>query len=261
MPAAILLTFNLNINELMHNPLRNRPGSYRMIFIFGLLTLFLGGCATVNEAQRDPRDPYEDFNRAMHSFNEELDKAILKPLAKGYRAITPTPVDNGITNFFSNLDDVVSAINNLLQFKLTRAVSDVGRVLINSTLGILGFMDVASNMNLPKYGEDFGQTLGAWGVGPGPYIVLPVFGPSTGRDTIGLVVDWYTDPVTYLEPDDHRRWVKALRVVDTRADLLGASRILDQAALDPYEFTRDAFLQKRQYDIYDGAPPLEEFEE
>lgn len=206
----------------------------------------------------DPRDPYEALNRDVHKFNEGWDNAVFKPLARGYKAITPQPVDNGITNFFSNINDVVSAVNNLLQFKLTRAASDVGRVLINTTAGILGFMDVASNMNLPKYGEDFGQTLGTWGVGPGPYIVLPFFGPSTGRDTVGLVVDWYTDPVTYLEPDSHRIAVKALRVVDKRADLLGASKVLDQAALDPYEFMRDAFLQKRTNDIYDGNPPLED---
>jgi len=225
-----------------------------------LLPLFLGGCATVNEAERDPRDPFENFNRDVHKFNDGVDRAVLKPLARGYQAIVPTPVDNGITNFFSNINDVVSAVNNLLQFKLTRAASDVGRVLINTTVGILGFMDVASNMNLPKYGEDFGQTLGAWGVDPGPYIVLPLLGPSNGRDSVGLVVDWYTDPVNYLEPDSHRFWTKALRLVDKRADLLGASKVLDQAALDPYEFTRDAYLQKRQHDVYDGAPPLDEYE-
>lgn len=230
-----------------------------VIFSFAmLLTVLVSGCATVDEAYRDPRDPFESFNRAMYTFNENLDKAVLKPLAKGYKAITPTPVDNGITNFFSNLDDVTSAINNLLQFKLSRAVSDVSRIVINSTIGILGFIDVASNMNIPKYGEDFGQTLGTWGVGPGPYIVLPFFGPRDGRDTVGLVVDWYTDPVTYLEPDSHRYVVKGLRVIDTRADLLGASKVLEQAALDPYEFSRDAYLQKRRHDVYDGNPPFEE---
>jgi len=225
-----------------------------------LLTLFLSGCATVDPAYMDERDPYEGFNRSMHSFNDGLDKAILKPLAKGYKAITPVPVDNGISNFFSNIDDVVSAVNNLLQFKLTRAATDVGRVLINSTIGLLGFVDVASNMNMPKYGEDFGQTLGTWGVGPGPYIVLPFFGPSNGRDTVGLVVDWYTDPVNYLEPESHQLIVKGLRLVDKRADLLGASKVLEEAALDEYEFLRDAFLQKRQYDVFDGNPPEENFE-
>ncbi len=230
----------------------------KIFFLFLWLTLLLGGCATVDEAYRDPRDPWEGFNRTMYNFNDGLDKVILKPLAKGYKAITPVPVDNGISNFFSNINDVVSAVNNLLQFKLTRAASDVSRVLVNSTVGLLGFVDVASNLNMPKYGEDFGQTLGTWGMGPGPYIVLPLFGPSSGRDGIGLVVDWYTDPLNYLNPDDHRLILKGLRLIDKRADLLGASKVLEQAALDPYEFTRDAFLQKRQYDIYDGNPPLEE---
>lgn len=230
----------------------------KSFLLFLLLTVFLGGCATVDKAYQDPRDPYESFNRTMYNFNDGLDKAILKPLAKGYKAITPAPVDNGISNFFSNLNDVVSAVNNLLQFKLTRAVSDVSRVLINTTVGVLGFVDVASNLNIPKYGEDFGQTLGTWGVDPGPYIVLPFFGPSNGRDAIGLVVDWYSDPVTYLEPESHQWAVKGLRLVDKRADLLGASRVLEQAALDPYEFSRDAFLQKRQHDVYDGNPPLDD---
>jgi phospholipid-binding lipoprotein MlaA len=237
----------------------SRTSWLKTFLIMMLTTVFLGGCATVSEEYRDPRDPYESFNRAMYKFNDGLDKVVLKPLGKGYKAITPAPVDRGITNFFSNLNDVVSAVNNLLQFKLTRAASDVGRVLVNTTLGILGFMDVASNMNLPKYGEDFGQTLGAWGIDPGPYIVLPIFGPSSGRDAIGVVVDWYADPVLYLEPDHHRYWTRALRAVDRRADLLGASNVLEQAALDPYEFMRDAYLQKRENDVYDGNPPLEDY--
>lgn len=243
----------------MNNNKQTGPKGSKIFFLFLMLTLLLSGCATVDEAYRDPRDPFEGFNRAMYKFNDGLDKAIFKPLAKGYKAITPTPVDNGITNFFSNIDDVVSAVNNLLQFKLTRAASDVGRVLVNSTVGILGFFDVASNMNMPKYGEDFGQTLGAWGMGPGPYIVWPVFGPRSGRDSLGLVVDWYTDPVAFLEPESHRWMVRGLRFIDTRADLLGASKVLEQAALDPYEFSRDAYLQKRQYDVYDGNPPEEDF--
>jgi len=230
----------------------------RALLIALASTMLFAGCATVDPEYRDPRDPMEGFNRSMYKFNEGLDNAVLKPIAKGYKAITPAPVDNGITNFFGNIGDVVSAVNNLLQFKLTRAASDVSRVLINSTIGLLGFMDVASNMNIPKYGEDFGQTLGTWGVSPGPYIVLPFFGPSNGRDSVGLVVDWYTDPVTYLEPESHRLWTRAIRVVDTRADLLGASNVLEEAALDPYEFTRDAYLQKRQNDVYDGNPPMDD---
>jgi len=239
--------------------LNSSSGSLKHFLLAAFLTLTFTGCATVNEDYMDPRDPYESYNRAMYSFNEGLDDYVLKPLAKGYQAIMPTPVDNGITNFFANLDDVTSAINNLLQFKLSRAVSDVSRIAINTTIGLLGFIDVASNMNIPKYNEDFGQTLGTWGVAPGPYIVLPFLGPSNARDTVGVVVDWYTDPVTYLEPEKHMWITKTIRFIDMRADLLGASNILEQAALDPYEFVRDAYLQKRQSDVYDGNPPLEEF--
>ena len=184
-----------------------------------------------------------------------VDEAVLKPLAGGYAYITPDIVDRGITNFFDNLRDVRSAINNLLQLKIGRAFSDVGRVAINSTIGILGLMDVASNMNLPSYKEDFGQTLGVWGFDSGPFIVLPLFGPSSARDGVGLVADWFTDPVTYIE-DDTLRWsLRGLNIVDTRADLLNASRVVDEGALDPYAFIRDAYLQRRQTQVYDGNPP------
>lgn len=232
----------------------------RLMFVLLASTVALSGCATVDPDYRDPRDPFESYNRAMYRFNDGLDRAILKPLARGYNAITPAPVNRGITNFFSNLGDVGSAINNLLQLKLSRALSDVGRVLVNTTVGILGFMDVASNMNMPKYDEDFGQTLGAWGLNSGPYIVLPILGPSSGRDAIGTVVDWYTDPVTYIDDSQVRWGLRGLNFVDRRADLLSASRVLEQAALDPYTFIRDAYLQKRQNDVYDGNPPPEPLE-
>ncbi len=237
----------------------NLKGKVRSLLV-ALSIAVLAGCASTGE-YTDSRDPAEGFNRAMYSFNDGLDKALIKPLAQGYKAITPAPVDKGISNFFGNLADVGSAINNLLQFKLERAVSDVGRVLVNSTIGLLGFIDVASNMNMQKYGEDFGQTLGTWGTGPGPYIVLPVLGPSSGRDTVGVVVDWYTDPVRYIDDNSWRNSLIGLRAIDMRADLLGASRILEEAALDPYEFSRDAYLQKRRNDIFDGNPPPEEFDE
>jgi len=215
----------------------------------------LTGCATTGSDYRDPSDPYESFNRGMYRFNDGLDRAIFKPVARGYNAVVPAPVNRGITNFFGNLADVTSAINNVLQFKLGRAANDVGRILVNSTLGVLGFMDVASNMNLPKSGEDFGQTLGAWGAEPGPYIVWPILGPSTGRDTIGFVVDWFTDPVYYVQDDTVRWSLRGLRFVDRRADLLSASRVLEEAAIDPYIFLRDAYLQKRRSQVYDGNPP------
>ncbi len=224
-----------------------------------LLILFLSGCAT--QGYRDPRDPFEDINRITYRFNDVLDKAVVTPVAKGYKWITPAPVDRGVTNFFSNLADVRSSVNNLLQFKVARATSDAARVVYNSTFGLLGFIDVASPMGLEKYGEDFGQTLGYWGLGPGPYIVLPLLGPSNARDAVGLVGDWFLDPVRLIERDRWRYGLVALRLVDKRANLLSASRIMDEAALDPYEFLRDAYLQKRRNDVYDGHPPLEDFDE
>ncbi len=234
--------------------------SMRMFQVVALTVLIglISGCATVPDDYRDPRDPWESYNRGMHQFNTDFDNAIWKPVSRGYRAITPEPVDKGITNFFNNMRDFTSAINNLLQLKLSRAANDVGRILVNSTVGLLGFIDVASNMDLPSYKEDFGQTLGTWGIGPGPYFVLPILGPSSVRDAISLVPDWYTQPIAYLD-DKTTRWALAILFgIDKRADLLGASEVLEEAALDPYSFTRDAYLQKRKNDVYDGNPPLED---
>ena len=233
---------------------------YKMALVLLLgVTVGLAGCATGDN--RDPRDPLEPFNRGMYSFNDMLDRAVLKPLAGGYEYIMPEPASKGVTNFFNNLADIRSALNNLLQFKIGRAFSDVGRVAVNSTVGILGLMDVASNMNLPRYDEDFGQTLGVWGFGSGPYLVLPLLGASSGRDGIGLVADWYTSPITHMNDDPWRWRLRGLQLVDTRANLLNASRVLEQAALDPYAFVRDAFLQRRRNAVYDGNPPEEWQEE
>lgn len=233
---------------------------YRLALVLLLgTTLGLAGCATTGD-DRDPRDPLEDFNRSVFKFNDSLDRAIIRPVARGYARVMPAPVNQGVTNFFNNLSDVRSALNNLLQFKIGRAFSDVGRIAVNSTLGILGLMDVASNINLPRYNEDFGQTLGVWGFGPGPYLVLPVVGPSSGRDGVGFVVDWFTDPLYYLD-DPVVAWsLRGLDLVDTRADLLSASRVFEQAALDPYAFIRDAYLQRRRNLVYDGNAP-DEFDE
>jgi len=220
--------------------------------------LCLGGCATGD--YRDPRDPLEPLNRVTYSFNDMLDRAVIKPLAQGYEYIMPAPANKGVSNFFNNLADIRSALNNLLQFKIGRAFSDVGRVAVNTTVGILGLIDVASNMNLPRYEEDFGQTLGVWGVGPGPYLVLPLLGPSSGRDSVGRVADWYTDPMTHMNDEAWRWRLRGLQLVDTRAGLLNASRVLEGASLDPYAFVRDAFLQRRQSLVYDGNPPEEEFD-
>lgn len=227
------------------------------IFLLILLALLVQGCATVDPEFADPRDPWESYNRSMFAFNGTLDKVIVKPVAKGYKAIAPSFVDKGVTNFFENINDITSAANNLLQFKLYRAASDVGRFGINSTIGILGLVDVAGNMNLPKYGEDFGQTLGYWGLDSGPYLMLPIVGPSSARDGVGFVVDWYTDPITYVKPVGASWGIKSIDYIDRRADLVGAGRILEQAALDPYEFIKEAYLQKRLYDVYDGSPPAD----
>ena len=234
--------------------MKNPSSLYRfgLALILGL-SLGLTGCAT--GPHQDPRDPLEEYNRAAYSFNELLDRALFEPLAGGYNYITPAPVNKAVTNFFNNLSDVRSALNNLLQLKIGRAFSDVSRVAVNSTIGILGLMDVASNMNLPRYDEDFGQTLGVWGMGSGPFIVFPIFGPSTGRDGVGILVDWFADPVNYISDDGWRYGLKGLDLVDTRADLLNASRVLEQAALDPYAFVRDAYLQRRESLVYDGNPP------
>ena len=229
---------------------------YQMALIL-LMGAALCPSASAADADLDPRDPWERYNRDMYRFNEAVDRSFFRPLARGYNAITPDLVNRGITNFFNNLEDVRSALNNLLQFKFGRALSDVGRVAVNSTAGLLGFMDVASNVNLPRYNEDFGQTLGSWGVGAGPYLVLPFFGPSSARDGVGVAVDWFTDPVILIDNEWLRWGMRGLDIVDTRADLLYASRVLEQAALDPYSFIRDAYLQRRQDLVYDGNPPAE----
>lgn len=219
--------------------------------------LLLGGCATSGQAP-DERDPLEGFNRGVHTFNQTFDETIGKPLAKGYQAATPEPVDRGVTNFFDNLDDVVIAINNLLQGKPGTAASDVGRFALNSTFGMLGFLDVATPVGLEKSEEDFGQTLGVWGVGPGPYLVVPFIGPSTVRDFGGFIVDINIDPVWDIDDPGARNAALAVQLIDQRADLLAATTVVEEAALDQYSFIRNAYLQRRNYLVHDGDPPLED---
>jgi phospholipid-binding lipoprotein MlaA len=233
----------------------------RLSRLLPLLALLLGGCASVTTPP-PADDPYERYNRAMYRFNDALDRAILKPVATGYQKVVPQPIDDSVTNFFSNLDDVVVTLNDLLQGKPKQATSDLTRIVWNTTVGIGGLFDVASSLGLPKHNEDFGQTLGKWGVGPGPYLVLPFFGPSTLRDTAALPVDWVSDPMYYYyDVDKTGYWkLKTLYYVDKRADLLRASRLVEQAALDPYVFIREAYLQRRQNLVYDGNPPQPDFE-
>lgn len=208
------------------------------------------------EERNNAKDPLEGFNRAMYTFNDKLDRYLLKPVAKGYRAITPKPVSKSISNFFSNLHDPANMLYNFLQGKPKAGVSDLGRVLINSTIGIAGLFDVATKIGLEKHNEDFGQTLAVWGVGDGPYLVLPFFGPSNIRDGASLPVDWYTYPPNHMEEQSTRNKLLVVEVVDRRAQLLDASDILEQAAgQDPYVFVREAFRQRRLSQIHDGNPP------
>ncbi|TVQ90454.1 MAG: VacJ family lipoprotein [Chromatiaceae bacterium] len=227
------------------------------VLLSGLLLCSLvgTGCSSTPKEYRDPRDPFQPFNRAVFHFNTDFDNAFLKPAARGYQAITPEPVNRSISNFFRNLADVPSAVNNALQFKLSRAGSDVGRVLINTTVGIGGLFDVATNMGLPSYKEDLGQTLGYWGVGPGPFLMVPVLGPSSVRDGIGDIGDAFIHPLFHLDSNETVAGLLALRLVDRRADLLAAGEILDAAAIDRYAFLRDAYLQRRRALVYDGNPP------
>ena len=211
----------------------------------------LAGCATSG----NPKDPIEGFNRAMFAFNEGLDSAIIKPVATGYEAVLPSPVRTGVTNFFGNIEDLFVGVNNLLQGKVPEALSDLGRVVINSTIGLLGVIDFASDAGLEKHDEDFGQTFGRWGVGTGAYVVVPVFGPRTVRDTVGLVLDVHVDPVANHRPTGTRDAAVILRLVNNRANLLAADKVVEEAALDKYSYMRDAYLQRRRNLIHDGNPP------
>ena len=224
----------------------------RLVACLALAVSILGGCAM----GRDPRDPFEPLNRSVYQFNDAVDQEVLKPVARGYRFIVPQFNRSSVSNFFSNLNDVVVALNNLLQGKFTAAYSDLGRVAINSTIGVLGLFDVASEAGIEKHDEDFGQTLGKWGVGDGPFVMLPLLGPSNVRDSVGRVGDHFVDPVTYVNPRP-RNWMWGTRIVNRRAELLDASTVLQTAALDPYEFVRDAYLQRRRNLVHDGSPPPE----
>lgn len=221
--------------------------------VIAAAAVVITGCATGPNA--NPADPLEPFNREVAKINADFDKGILRPVAELYTDYIPSPVRTAVGNFFSNVSDVYSAANNLLQGKPTRAAEDTMRVAMNTVLGIGGLIDIATPAGLPKYKEDFGQTLGVWGVPPGPFLVLPLFGPSTVRDTLGSFVDRQADPSAYIHPVSLRNSLFGLRVVDTRSQLLGASNLIEMAALDPYSFLRDAYLQRRQYQIFDGNPP------
>ena len=213
------------------------------------------GCAST--AERDPRDPLEPMNRAIYRFNEVADEWVGVPVATAYRNVLHVEIRDRIRNFFANLGDLWIGANNVLQGKFVEGLEDGLRFVFNSTFGLFGLHDVASDMGIEKHDEDFGQTLGFWGVPEGPYLVLPIWSSSTVRDTAGFGVDIFTDPVGEFRPIALRNSMYALRLVNRRSELLDASRILEQAALDKYVFQRDAYLQRRRNLVYDGRPPRE----
>ncbi|WP_309678509.1 VacJ family lipoprotein [Polaromonas sp.] len=221
----------------------------------GLVLVLLQGCATGPNA--NPADPLEPFNRVMFNFNDGVDRAVLKPVATAYRTVTPSPVRTGVTNFFGNISDVWSLVNNVLQLKPKESVETLMRVSMNTWLGLGGLIDIASEMRLEKHKEDFGQTLGYWGVKTGPYVVLPLLGPSTVRDSVGSLVDSYGDLVTQIDKTSVRNSLVILRVVDKRARFLNAGDVLEDAALDKYTFTRDIYLQRRS-SLVGVEPPARE---
>lgn len=222
-----------------------------------IAVVILSGCASTG----NPKDPLEGFNRAVFSINEGIDQVAIKPAAKAYDYALPTLVRTGVSNFFSNIEDVFVGVNNFLQGKPREGAGDLARVVVNSTVGVLGVVDMATDMGLPKHEEDFGQTLGWWGTDTGAYLVLPLLGPRTVRDAVGLAVDSYVDPVSNIDHVPTRNSFSALRIINTRAELLPADKVVEEAALDKYAYIRDGYLQRRRSLIHDGNPPRDIAEE
>jgi phospholipid-binding lipoprotein MlaA len=222
-----------------------------------LLVMLLAGCATVpKDAGNNPHDPLERVNRQVYAFNDGLDRYFLKPIAKGYVWLVPSGIRLCISSGFANIGEIRNAVNDILQAKPGGAATDTGRLVINSTLGMAGCFDIASRMGLERRSEDFGLTLARWGAGTGPYLVLPLLGPSDLRDGIGEIPDSYLSPLAYIKPVKARYYLLGARLIDTRASLLDATDLIDRNALDRYQFTRDAYLQRRFSLQYEGNPPL-----
>ena len=233
------------------------PSRFARLIAALILAALATGCATRGETTG--RDPWEGMNRATYAFNDALDRAVLKPVAKGYDFVLPAFAKEGVNNFFANLDDIPTGLNNMLQGKVVEGASDLGRFVVNSTVGVFGLWDIASPLGLEKHEEDFGQTLAVWGVNSGPYLVLPLFGPSNLRDGPARVVtpswaygDWLGDGTWGLF---------VLDVVRSRANLFQAEGVLQEAALDKYSFLRDAWTQRRRSQVYDGNPPRKKDDE
>lgn len=236
-----------------------RPGQV-LLRQFGLVLLLMGallasGCSTLARTPGERLDPWENWNRKVFAFNEGLDEKVLKPVATAYSNVVPQPVRRGVANFFNNAADAWSAVNNFLQGKATAGAHDVMRVGVNTLFGLGGFLDPASEMGFEHSYEDFGQTLGYWGIGAGAYVVWPVFGPSTVRESFALPFDRAVSPAVVIHDGAAVSGITVLQIVNTRANLLGASRVLDDIALDKYTFVRDAYLQRRRSLVFDGDAP------
>lgn len=225
--------------------------------------LALGACATVpaGSGAPSPADPWEGWNRKVFAFNEAVDAAVLKPVAETYRDVVPRLMRTGVDNVFGNFADLWSAANHLLQGKLQDGLEMGMRVLTNTVFGLGGLLDPATEAGLTRRSEDFGQTLGTWGLPQGPYFVLPFLGPSTVRDTAGFVVDRQASPSTLPGPDAERYAITALQLINARTNLLSAGSLIDSVALDKYSFIRDGYLSRRRDALYDGAPPMDTFED
>lgn len=226
--------------------------------IIVIIAVALTGCSSTRA--KNPADPLESINRGIYKFNDTVDKNVIKPVAQGYKAVMPTVGRVMVSNFFSNLDDVVVTANDLLQFKLVQGFSDGMRFVVNTTVGVFGLIDVASTGGLQKHNEDFGQTLGKWGVGNGPYLVLPILGPSTLRDTAGLYADGYTSPMYQMNDMGARNQAYLTRGINRRSEFLDQEKVLDEAMIDPYTFMRDAYLLHRTSQVHDGNPPRHRYD-
>ncbi|MDJ0910927.1 MAG: VacJ family lipoprotein [Woeseiaceae bacterium] len=217
---------------------------------------FLAGCSSQNISNVE-HDPLEGFNRGVYAVNDATDRVLVKPLARGYKAITPRFARRSVSNFFDNLVTPRSSLNNFLQGKPGRGFSDLGRFAMNSTFGVGGLFDVATSAGLEATDEDFGQTLAVWGVAPGPYVVLPMLGPRTLRDTIAMPVDFLADPTYHYDETSVKDKLRVLQIINLRARLLAADALLEESN-DPYITLRESYLQNREYEIYDGDPPLDD---
>lgn len=237
------------------------PVHYFRIIVVICLVMNLGACARLG-SKGDPRDPFEGFNRSVYSFNEAMDKTLMNRIARLYRAVTPDFVEQRISSFFSNVNDVIVIVNDILQIKINQAFSDFARLAFNSTLGIGGLFDVSTGMGYPKHNEDFGQTLGKWGFGPGPYLVIPFLGPSTARDGVGyLVATTYVSPLAYINDTETYAGLMTLNYVDFKADLLSAQKLIGETAIDKYAFTKNAYFELRDNLIKDRKGGLDDYED